>query len=244
MKIIKVPVICWILGDSVVRPHDGKLIVLLVVPGLRYTDLKTVGSWVDYSACCVILRQFCLSEFAAEKWPWSGADSTILEPGMNGLSLFLFWLWPEQVQWCRELMDTNVQLHPGKQTTLFLHPSLTRHSWFSYTAVSICCTGHLLINCVWKPKSICKCWLTQDQTWWWRPDMTLNCLMVFSNWLLKYNTCVYVGQVFWIPCAGDRDMYNWIEFFRIICTWWWWWLMFYGHFCAHGRLNGPSYLQM
>ena len=25
--------------------------------------------------------------------------------------------------------------------------------------------------------------------------------------------------------------------------WWWWWLMFYGHFCAHGRLNGPSDLQ-
>jgi len=24
---------------------------------------------------------------------------------------------------------------------------------------------------------------------------------------------------------------------------WWWWLMFYGHFCAHGRLNGPSDLQ-
>jgi len=22
-----------------------------------------------------------------------------------------------------------------------------------------------------------------------------------------------------------------------------WWLMFYGHFCAHGRLNGPSDLQ-
>jgi len=21
------------------------------------------------------------------------------------------------------------------------------------------------------------------------------------------------------------------------------WLMFYGHFCAHGRLNGPSNLQ-
>ena len=23
----------------------------------------------------------------------------------------------------------------------------------------------------------------------------------------------------------------------------WWWLMFYGHFCAYGRLNGPSDLQ-
>ena len=25
--------------------------------------------------------------------------------------------------------------------------------------------------------------------------------------------------------------------------WWWWWLMFYGHFCAHRRLNGPNDLQ-
>jgi len=25
--------------------------------------------------------------------------------------------------------------------------------------------------------------------------------------------------------------------------WGWWWLMFYGHFCAHDRLNGTSDLQ-
>ena len=25
--------------------------------------------------------------------------------------------------------------------------------------------------------------------------------------------------------------------------WWWWWLMFYSHFCAQGRLNGPSDFQ-
>jgi len=24
---------------------------------------------------------------------------------------------------------------------------------------------------------------------------------------------------------------------------WWWWLLFYGHFFARGRLNGPSDLQ-
>ena len=24
---------------------------------------------------------------------------------------------------------------------------------------------------------------------------------------------------------------------------WWWWLMFCGHFCVHGRLNGPSDIQ-
>jgi len=24
---------------------------------------------------------------------------------------------------------------------------------------------------------------------------------------------------------------------------WWWWSMFYGHFCALDRLNGPSHLQ-
>ena len=23
----------------------------------------------------------------------------------------------------------------------------------------------------------------------------------------------------------------------------WWWLMFYGHFCAHGRLNGPKVMK-
>jgi len=37
-----------------------------------------------------------------------------------------------------------------------------------------------------------------------------------------------------------------IPFFTYyILPWWWWWssswlLVFYGHFCAHGRLNGPS----
>ena len=31
-------------------------------------------------------------------------------------------------------------------------------------------------------------------------------------------------------------------YFRMInvLEWRWWWLMFYGHFCAHGRLNGRS----
>jgi len=31
---------------------------------------------------------------------------------------------------------------------------------------------------------------------------------------------------------------------RVDDGWWWWrWLMLYGHFCAQGRLNGPSDLQ-
>ena len=28
--------------------------------------------------------------------------------------------------------------------------------------------------------------------------------------------------------------------FNMVHWWWWWWLMFYGHFCAHGRLKRPS----
>jgi len=26
--------------------------------------------------------------------------------------------------------------------------------------------------------------------------------------------------------------------------WWWWWLMFYGHFCAHDKLNWPPHIKL
>jgi hypothetical protein len=39
------------------------------------------------------------------------------------------------------------------------------------------------------------------------------------------------------PEVSGNDINDWR-------WWWWWWLMFYGHFCAQGRLNGPSDFQM
>ena len=38
-------------------------------------------------------------------------------------------------------------------------------------------------------------------------------------------------------------MMNWLPILSykrwVVCKWWWWWLVFYGHFCAHGRFNWP-----
>ena len=45
--------------------------------------------------------------------------------------------------------------------------------------------------------------------------------------------------------ASDKNNYRLIALvtYCIKVTVWWWWLMFYGHFCVHGRLNGPSDFQ-
>jgi len=50
------------------------------------------------------------------------------------------------------------------------------------------------------------------------------CLEMFIAQRIVHDHIISVGDMMW-----------W--------WWWWWWLMFYGHFCAQGRLNGPSDLQ-
>jgi len=70
--------------------------------------------------------------------------------------------------------------------------------------------------------------------------------------LQKLNLFILINQqLILLHCTimslTNQESQSWhcsgLKTFRATVIWWWWWLMFYGHFCAQGRLNGPSDLQ-
>jgi len=73
----------------------------------------------------------------------------------------------------------------------------------------------------------------------------MSTVILWSHMTLYFRDTVsfmpklYIGKFTWPRICHNGTIKVWqkLDVRR------WWWLMFYGHFCAHGMLNGPSDLR-
>ena len=72
-------------------------------------------------------------------------------------------------------------------------------------------------------------------------SVTLNWFIV---WLIhsagSEKSCIQVSCSCLFFLLSPRDLLTISQWFWKCLWWWWWYLVFYGHFCAHCRLNGPG----